>query len=26
LIAGLVLLVIFFRGILNYMIWVFLGG
>ncbi len=26
LIAGLVLMVIFFRGILNYMIWVFLGG
>ncbi|UCD32252.1 MAG: hypothetical protein JSV38_16120 [Desulfobacterales bacterium] len=24
--AGLVLMVIFFRGILNYMIWVFLGG
>lgn len=26
LIAGLVLMVIFFRGILNYMVWVFLGG
>jgi hypothetical protein len=25
LVAGLVLMVIFFRGILNYMIWVFLG-
>ena len=26
LIAGLVLLVIFFRGIINYMIWIFIGG
>ena len=26
LITGLVLLVIFFRGIINYMIWIFLGG
>lgn len=26
LIAGLVLMVIFFRGIINYMIWIFLGG
>ena len=26
LVAGLVLMVIFFRGILNYMVWVFLGG
>lgn len=26
LVAGLILMVIFFRGILNYMIWVFLGG
>lgn len=26
LVAGLVLLVIFFRGIINYMIWIFLGG
>jgi len=26
LVAGLVLMVIFFRGILNYMIWIFLGG
>lgn len=26
LIAALVLLVIFFRGIINYMIWIFLGG
>ena len=26
LIAGLVMMVIFFRGILNYMIWIFLGG
>lgn len=26
LIAGLVIMVIFFRGIVNYMIWVFLGG
>lgn len=26
LVAGLVLMVIFFRGILNYLIWVFLGG
>ena len=26
LVAGLVLMVIFFRGIINYMIWIFLGG
>ena len=26
LVAGLVMMVIFFRGILNYMIWIFLGG
>ncbi len=26
LVAGLVLLVIFFRGIINYMIWIFLAG
>ena len=26
LVAGLVLMVIFFRGILNYLIWIFLGG
>lgn len=26
LIAGLVLLVIFFRGIIDYMIWIFIGG
>ena len=26
LIAGLVMLVIFFRGIINYMIWIFIGG
>jgi hypothetical protein len=26
LIAGLVLMVIFFRGIISYMIWIFLGG
>ncbi|MBW2603531.1 MAG: hypothetical protein JRE28_04335 [Deltaproteobacteria bacterium] len=26
LVAGLVLMVIFFRGIVNYMIWIFLGG
>ncbi|MGD9082884.1 MAG: hypothetical protein PVJ50_10780 [Desulfobacterales bacterium] len=26
LITGLVLLVIFFRGIINYMIWIFIGG
>jgi len=26
LVAGLVLMVIFFRGLLNYMIWIFLGG
>jgi len=26
LVAGLVLLVIFFRGIINYMIWIFIGG
>ena len=26
LIAGLVMLVIFFRGIVNYMIWIFIGG
>ncbi len=26
LVAGLVIMVIFFRGIINYMIWVFLGG
>lgn len=26
LVVGLVLMVIFFRGIINYMIWVFLGG
>lgn len=26
LVAGLIIMVIFFRGILNYMIWVFLGG
>ena len=26
LIMGLVLLVIFFRGIINYMIWIFIGG
>ncbi len=26
LVAGLVVMVIFFRGILNYMIWIFLGG
>ena len=26
LITGLVLLVIFFRGIINYMVWIFLGG
>lgn len=24
--AGLILLVIFFRGMINYMIWVFIGG
>ncbi len=26
LIAGLVMLVIFFRGVINYMIWIFIGG
>ncbi|MBC8432499.1 MAG: hypothetical protein H8D96_11330 [Desulfobacterales bacterium] len=26
LIAGLVMLVIFFRGIINYMLWIFIGG
>ena len=26
LIAGLVIMVIFFRGIVNYMVWIFLGG
>lgn len=26
LVAGLVLMVIFFRGLINYMIWIFLGG
>ena len=26
LVAGLVIMVIFFRGIINYMIWIFLGG
>jgi len=26
LVAGLVLMVIFFRGIINYMVWIFLGG
>jgi hypothetical protein len=26
LVAGLVLMVIFFRGIINYMIWIFIGG
>jgi hypothetical protein len=26
LVAGLVMMVIFFRGIINYMIWIFLGG
>jgi hypothetical protein len=26
LIAGLVIMVIFFRGIINYMVWIFLGG
>ncbi|MBW1751956.1 MAG: hypothetical protein JRJ46_02385 [Deltaproteobacteria bacterium] len=26
LVAGLVILVIFFRGIINYMIWIFIGG
>ena len=26
LIAGLVVLVIFFRGIINYMLWIFIGG
>jgi hypothetical protein len=26
LVAGLVLLVIFFRGFINYMIWIFIGG
>lgn len=26
LVAGLVMMVIFFRGIVNYMIWIFLGG
>jgi len=26
LVAGLVLLVIFFRGIINYMVWIFIGG
>ena len=26
LVAGLVVMVIFFRGIINYMIWIFLGG
>jgi len=26
LVAGLVMMVIFFRGIINYMIWIFIGG
>jgi hypothetical protein len=26
LVAGLVIMVIFFRGIVNYMVWIFLGG
>lgn len=26
LVAGLLLMVIFFRGLINYMIWIFLGG
>jgi hypothetical protein len=26
LVAGLIMLVIFFRGIINYMIWIFIGG
>lgn len=26
LVAGLILMVIFFRGIINYMIWIFIGG